>query len=140
MVRTDLTDYDMKPAGMLNYLRYYGPHFNQALCDFAVRRMKLRDASGKMKKVSPWTKEEVNRMIVDSGLEIENNVLYDAVYLANMCKADYYGSSIEDEEHVARYVKDTLDDEDAVDGEVFECFLAKCARRGVVIDWTEMME
>lgn len=31
----DFTKYDIKPEGFLNYLRYYGPHFNKKLCDFA---------------------------------------------------------------------------------------------------------
>ena len=49
------------------------------------------------------------------------------------------GIRIDDYKYVAKYIKDTLDDEDAADGEVFECFLAKCDRRGVRVDWEDML-
>jgi len=39
MDRTDLTQYDIKPEAMVNYLRYNGPHFNKKLLDFAVSKM-----------------------------------------------------------------------------------------------------
>jgi hypothetical protein len=42
--------------------------------------------------------------------------MYDSVYVANMCKADFLGSSIVDDVHMALYVKDVIDDPDATDG------------------------
>ena len=39
--------------------------------------------------------------------------MYDYVFVATMCKADYLGSSIKDENHLVLYVKDTIDDVDA---------------------------
>ena len=36
MEKTDLTQYDIKPQSMINYLRYNGPHFNEKLLKFAV--------------------------------------------------------------------------------------------------------
>ena len=36
-----------------------------------------------------------------------------------MCKADYLGSSIENERQLAIYVKDTIDDSDANDETIF---------------------
>jgi len=39
MERTDLTQYDIKPEAMINYLRYNGPHFNKKLLEFAVSNM-----------------------------------------------------------------------------------------------------
>lgn len=136
---TDLTQYIPKPQAMVAYLRYNGPHFNEALCDFAVRKMKKEDSSGELRRITPWKKEEVEVMLTEAGVQLENDNIYDAVYVANMCKADYFGSSIEDKKHVAKYIKDTLDDEDAAEGEVFECFLAKCDRRGVRVDWEDMI-
>lgn len=135
----DLTQYIPKPKAMVSYLRHNGPHFNEPLCEFAVSKMKKMDDSGRLRRISPWTKEDVRAMLKEAGVTLENDDIYDAVYVANMCKADYLDSSIEDPEHVAKYVKDTLDDEDAAEGEVFECFLAKCDRRGVRIDWEDML-
>lgn len=34
MNNTDLTQYDIKPEEMVNYLRYNGPHFNKKVIKF----------------------------------------------------------------------------------------------------------
>jgi len=34
-MKEDFTKYDIKPEAFLNYLRYYGEHFNNKLCEFA---------------------------------------------------------------------------------------------------------
>nr|DAT58649.1 MAG TPA: hypothetical protein [Crassvirales sp.] len=52
----------------------------------------------------------------DNPLLINNDNPYDAVFAANMCKADYLGSSITDEKHLCLYVKDVIDDVDGYDG------------------------
>jgi len=36
----DLTQYDIKPEAMVNYLRYNGPHFSKKLAEFAVSKMR----------------------------------------------------------------------------------------------------
>ena len=42
-MREDFTEYDIKPRGFLNYLRYYGPHFNTKLCKFACSNLEKAD-------------------------------------------------------------------------------------------------
>ena len=42
MEKTDLTQYDIKPEGFINYIRYNGPHFNKKLLDFATSKMYKR--------------------------------------------------------------------------------------------------
>lgn len=64
---------------------------------------------------------------------------YDDVYVANMCKADFYGSSITDEMHLAKYVKDVIDDDDAYDGIVFNMWYADMCYTGIAIDWEDML-
>lgn len=139
MERTDLTQFDRKPEAMVNYLRYNGPHFSEALCKFAVSKMWKRSDDNNVSKLVPWSKQEVDNMVKNAGIEIRNDALHDSVYVANMCKADYYGSSINDELHVALYVKDVLDDEDGYDGIAFNRFLADCARKGVAIPWERVL-
>jgi len=56
MEKTDLTQYDIKPEAMVNYLRYNGPHINKKLCDFAVSKMQKKVGSS-LKKITPLTKE-----------------------------------------------------------------------------------
>jgi hypothetical protein len=36
-IMDDFTKYDIKPEGFINYLRYYGEHFNKKLCEFACK-------------------------------------------------------------------------------------------------------
>lgn len=64
---------------------------------------------------------------------------YIAAYLASMVDADFWGSSIEDEEHMARYIKDVLCDVDGYEGIVFSRFLADCGAKGNVIFLDRML-
>lgn len=138
MERVNFTQYDVMPPSMTNYLRYYGPHFNRKLCLFAVEQM-YKEHDGKKISIKPYTREQVNNMLAEHGITLKKSQLCDAVYVANMCKADFLGSSIEDEEHVARYIKDVIDDPDAYDGIVFNRWYADMAYTGTAIDWESML-
>lgn len=137
-MNTDLTQYDIKPEGMINYLRYNGPHFNKKLCDFAVGLMQKKIGSS-MIKITPMHKEEVDKLLADNGVVVKGGQLYDTVFVANMCRADFLGSSVPDAQHQAKYVKDVLDDDDAYDGIVFNRWYADMCRKGIVIDWDQML-
>lgn len=138
MRNTDLTQFDIKPEGMINYLRYNGPHFNKKLCDFAVSMMEKK-VGMQMVPITPMTKEEVEKLLKDNNVTVKGGQLYDMVFVANMCKADFLGSSVPDNMHLAKYVKDVLDDDDAYDGIVFNRWFADMSRKGIVIDWEEMI-
>lgn len=138
MVRDNFTRYDEYPQAMLAYLRNYGPHFNRKLFEFAVSKMTKR-VDGIEKKLVPMPKEDVDNIMRTHRIETKRGQLYDCAYVANMCKADFLDSSITDEEHLAMYVKDVIDDVDAPDGLVFNRFYADCCYSGVAIDWEEMI-
>lgn len=138
MRRTNLTQYDEMPEAMVNYMRYYGPHFNRKLCDFAVGLM-TKVVNGEEKPISPYSKKDVTDILSTHNVNLENNQLYDAVYVANMGKADFLGSSIEDEHHLARYIKDVIDDDDAYDGIVFNRWYADMSYTGIAVDWEDML-
>lgn len=139
MERVNFTQYDEYPQAMLTYLRNYGPHFNKKLCDFAVSHMMRKDVDGKEKKIIPYTKDKVNQLITAYGVGINNTQLYDAVFVANMCKADFLGTSILDERHLVIYIKDVLDDVDAPDGLTFNRWYADMCYMSIAIDWEEML-
>lgn len=101
---------DKLPAGMENYLSYNGWHFNKRLCEYACSKMKKGQV-----RITPWTKEEVEGLLTKYNVVLDNNNGYDAVYVANMAKADFMGSSLVNEQQVAKYVKDYLDDVDGYD-------------------------
>ena len=130
----DLTQFDIKPAAMENYLRYNGPHFSEKLVRFAVSKMR-KD----YKRMEPVTKERLDVMLNDAGVTIENGQLYDDLYVVNMAYSDYWGSSITDQKQLALYVKDYIDDEDGYDGIAFNRFVADCARKGIVIPWEDVI-
>ena len=105
---------------MVVYLRYNGRHFNRKLVDFATSKMKCEESStGELVKLEPYNKDKVDAILHNYNIKLNNNDLYDYVYVANMCKADFLHSSIIDEQHLALYVKDVIDDVDAYDGIVF---------------------
>ena len=130
--------YDI-PEDMKTYLSYYGMNFSKKLYEFAVSNMRRESADGKMEKVKPMTADELKSLLSKHKIEIENNDLYNALYLAAMVKADYWGSSIEDEEHLARYIEDTLCDVDAAEGQVLARYLADCSVGGCIIYWESMI-
>lgn len=130
--------YDI-PEDMKTYLSYYGMNFSKKLYEFAVSNMLRESADGKMEKVKPMTADELKSLLSKHKIEIENNDLYNSLYLAAMVRADYWGSSIEDEEHLAKYIEDTICDVDAAEGQVFARYLADCSVKGVIINWDEMI-
>lgn len=138
MHKTNLTQFDEYPEAMLIYMRNYGPHFNKKLYEFAASNM-TKMVNGVERPVKPYTKEEVTNILINNGVEVKRNTLYDATYVALMCKADFLNSSIVDDRHLALYVKDVIDDVDAPDGLVFNRFYADCCYKGIPIDWDEML-
>ena len=137
-MRTNFTQYDEYPEAMLAYMRHYGPHFNKKLCSFAVSKM-TKKVNGVEKPIKPFSKDEVMGILRGHGVELKNDQLHDSTFVANMCKADFMGSSIIDEQHLAKYVKDVIDDDDAYDGIVFNRWYADMSYTGIAIDWEEML-
>ena len=54
------------------------------------------NAMKKKEYITPYTKETVENLLETNNIKLNNNFGYDAVYVANMAKADFYGSAIED--------------------------------------------
>ena len=128
-MRLDL--YDDRPTSMKRYLKYYGEHFNKKLCDFAISKMN----HGK----TPINKDKISDILSKYNVELQNNQLYDYVYVYNMGNNDYMGSSIPDEKHLALYVKDVIDDKDGYDGIVFNRWYADMVIQGIPIEWEDML-
>ena len=138
MYQTRTGSYDEIPEGMKRYINNYGCHFNRKLCEEAVGRMYRKD-NGIKKPIQPYSKEQVESLLMQNGIQVERGKMYDCVYVANMCQADYLGSSVPDMSHLAMFIKDTIDDPDAEDGFVFNRFYADCMFTNNPIDWEEMV-
>lgn len=122
----DFTKYDIKPKSFLNYLQYYGEHFNNKLCEFACKDMLRKD----------YNKEKIETLLQTNKVELSNAKLSDAVYLANWCKSTLYGSSIQDEKHLILFLKDIFTKEGNL---VFNKWYADTAKQGIPIEWEEMI-
>ena len=127
------------PSGMEEYLSQYGWHFSKKMCEWAVSRMYKRNSLDKKIPIQSWNKDSVDKLLNKYGVTIENKIGYDYVFAANMCIADYYGSSIIDEQHVALFINDYVDDPDGYEELPFTRFYADCIGSGVPINWEDML-
>ena len=112
------------------YMEHYKGHFSKKMAEWAISMME-RDG----KKIEPFTMEEVEGMIAPFRSKVGEECIYDCWYLANMAKADYFGSSLADKTHISLFIKDTLCDPDGCPEMVLACFRAKCDVKGVPIYW-----
>lgn len=117
------------------YLRLYGPHFTKALCEYAVDMME--DENG---QITPFTKVELEEKLKQQGIRLEYNKYEDFVYVANMCKADFLGKSVpDDDQHLCTYIKNVIDDPDGYDGQPFYRWLSDMEHMGIIVDWDEFI-
>lgn len=139
MTRDDMTMYDIRPKYMDLYLSYHGPHFNENLLNLATSLMVVRD-NGRKARLTPYSIEEVDELLKKHNITLMNKYcLYDYVYVANMGKADFLNDSIPDEEHLAKYIKNVIDDVDGYDGVTFNRWYADMCKKGIPINWKEMI-
>lgn len=124
------------PEGMEEYLSFNGWHFSKKMCQWAVSRM-YKESNGKNEKIIPITREQLEELFKKQNIQIE--VDYDALYIANMCKADFLGSSIPNDSLLAKYVEDVIDDPDGYDGMPFTRFYADCIGSGTNIPWLDVL-
>lgn len=140
MKKESLDTYDVLPKDMIDYLANYGRHFNKKLVEFAVSHMtKFDEDSQTSKPVKLMSKVEVDTLLSSYDIKLKHNQLYDYIYVAHMCKADFLYSSVPDEAHMALYIKDVIDDDDACDGMVFNRWYADTRRKGIAIEWSDML-
>ena len=117
------------------YQSLYGPHFTKDLCKYAVSLME--DENG---KIQMFTKEQMQDLMTRQNVKLEYDKLYDAVYVANMCKADLLGKAVpNDDQHFAMYIKCVIDDPDGYDGQVFNRWLSDIKGMHIPIDWSEFV-
>lgn len=133
--RENLTSYEVMPESLAIYMSHNGPHFNKKCCDFAVSQM-YKDEDEDFK---PYQKHEVENILKSYGIKVKYAQLDDITYIANMCKADYLNGSVPTEQHLAMYVKETLDDPDGCEGLVFNRWINDMRWLGIAIPWDEFV-
>ncbi len=129
---------DVESRKMSAYETKNGRHFNERLLNYATAKMRAKDKeTGKERSIVPYSKADVDDMLTRHGVKLDRKCGLDYVYVANMAKADFWRSSIEDERHLALYVKDVIDDCDAEETSVFDRWAASA---GDDIPWEELVE
>lgn len=90
--------------------------------------------------IKPFTKEEIEQKLNAFGIKLEYNKLYDFVYVANMCKADFLGDAVpNDDQHLCMYIKKVVDDPDGYDGQIFNRWLSDMKGMRIPVDWSEFV-
>lgn len=125
---------ELHDCAMGDYLNQHGRHFSEKACEFAVSLMRTHKG-----KVEYKNKETVDEMLHRNGVSLEHNRCYDYVYVANMCFADFYGSSIEDEMHLCIMIKDIVDDYDQREGFIFNRWLSDIDTNGIEINFDDLI-
>lgn len=122
--------YEVKPRGMKEYLSAYGWHFSKGMCEWAVSMMMDRNKKSMTMPEKKTIEDQLN------GVEPKG---YDAIYVYCMAKADFFGSSIKDEQQLIKFVNDYLGDPDGYGEMPFTRFYADCIARGIPIIWTDVI-
>lgn len=135
-MKTRLDSRSAFPEDMENYLEFNGWHFNKKMCQWAVSKMYKKNGENK-EFIEPYTLESLKAL--SEKVNVRFTIDYDAVYIANMCKADFLGSSIQNETQLVRYVKDVIEDPDGYEGLPFTRFYADCIGSGTSIPWSDLL-
>lgn len=139
-MKQPLDIYDDMPREMKKYISNNGWHFNKKACDYAVKQMKrLNTATNKLEPIEPTHKEDIDAILTRNGVVLKNATLYDRVYVYNLGKKLFWQGAIEDEKHLALFVRNYLDGADEPEDYAFRSFVTKCVAKGEPIDWDEIV-
>ena len=128
--------YDITPKGMDAYMSSHGRHFSKPMLEWAVGMMKDRNG----KSVNLPDKKHIDGILESNGVSLKRTEgYYDPIYVWCMARADYFGSSITDDLHMARYVSDYIDDRDGSPTRAFDEFYVNCIAKGIDIPWEDMI-
>lgn len=121
------------------YQEKHKGHFSRKLAEWAISMMEKKDeTSGKMKAITPIPLEEVETMLKQAGVKIPEESIYDALYLANMIRADYE-ESLPTKDVKAKYIEETICDPDGCPESVLACFCAKMDLKNMPIHWERFL-
>lgn len=138
--RRGIDSYDDHPRMMRRYLRDNGYHFNKELYEYAVSYM-YKESDGKKEYMNPIDKSKVKELMTKYNITLKNDCMYDSCYVFSMAVSDFYGNdkSLPNEEALAKYIKEMIDDTDKPEGYIMNRWYADMCFSGVVIDWEEFI-
>lgn len=115
-----------------NYLAKHGPHFTDALAEYASMRMKNANGS-----THSWSAPQVKKAITDLGYakDIEHVSLGDLTYTANMAYADFFGDPIKDDAGCITYAHKVANDPDGYEGMIFWRWISDMIGKKEMLNW-----
>lgn len=138
MCKQSLDIYDVRPRSMVAYLSNFGWHFNEDLCRFAVSLMYSSDEDGEKTYTRYKEKDEVNALISKHGIKMHRPLDYDFLYLYHSYCTDLKGVE-DDEKKLLMIAKAVWCDVDSGDGAILAQWLAKMARSGEPVYWSDFL-
>lgn len=121
------------------YQEKHKGHFSKKLAEWAISMMEKKDeTTGKMVKITPSSIDEMEDALKQAKVEVKEECIYDALYLWNMCKADYE-ESLPTKESRSIYIEETLCDPDGCPEAVLACFCAKMDLKSIPIHWERFL-
>lgn len=139
--KNGIINYDISewPKAARKYFRSYGFHFSKEACDYAVKTLRKENPSTKkLEPIEVWSKDQVDDLLKRTNIVLNDNQLYDYVWVANMIRSDYWKTSVTDEQHLAQMIKDIIDDADQRDGFIFNRWVSDRDFNGEYVDWNEL--
>lgn len=140
--KTSIEHYNIDewPKAARKYFKTNGFHFSKNACEYAVKGLRKENPSTKkLEPIDPWAKDQVDDLLKKFNVVLEDNQLYDYVWVANMARSDYWKSSIADEQHLALMIKDIVDDPDQRDGFIFNRWVGDRLFNGDPIAWEDLV-
>jgi hypothetical protein len=135
-----LDSYSKYPSGMREYLEAYGWHFSKNMYEFACTLFKKENpVTKKAEMMESWTKEQIDDMFKKHNIKLTNKFGYDCYYKVNWAKSMFMKTSIDDEIHLIKLVKDCLDNINSFEEAPFTHFYADCIGKGIPIIWEDML-
>ena len=121
------------------YQEKHKGHFSKKLAEWAISMMEKKDeTTGRMKSITPLSFDEVEEMLKQNSVNIPEKCVYDALYLANMAKADYE-KSLPTKQSISKYIEETICDPDGCPEAVLACFCAKMDLKYIPIHWERFL-
>ena len=124
--------------GEAQYMDMNQGHFSKSLAEWAIDKMRVKDASGKLIKINSLPLDIVEKTLKEHNVSIAEESIYDAWYLYNMCLADYR-KSLKNDELITTYVDETINDPDCKPEAVLACFRAKMDVMRKPIHWERFL-
>ena len=113
-------------------------HFSKALAQWAISRMRTKGEGRRLVKINAVPLDETETILREHGIEVKEESIYDAWYLYNMCLADYK-RSLPDNNAIAMFIDETINDPDCDPKAVLACWRAKMDVMRVPIHWERYM-